>query len=168
MRRKSLWIFGIIAPVFFVLSVFLLALLNPRYSHIYHTISELGEIGAVTAQPASIMFVVTGGMLMVFGYDLQETLHRQDKRVWCGILVILYGFFDFVGSGIFPVDAGGASTTLVATVHVYTTLIGELAVLGIPIWFLKDTEGGFGWDELRKFSRVCILHESSFSSVSRL
>ena len=37
---------GIIAPIGFTLSVVILVALIPGYSHVYHTISELGEVGA--------------------------------------------------------------------------------------------------------------------------
>ena len=67
---------------------------------------------------------------------------------------MIYGILDYVGSGFFPVDFGGASTSLAATIHVYATLVGEFAAVGMPIWFLKDTEGVDGWDEHRRFSRV--------------
>ena len=154
MGRRGFWVLGIVAPVFFAVCVGVLASLRPDYSHVYNTISELGEAGSAMVQPASIVFILTGVMLMVFGYDLQRALERSDKRVWSGVLVMLYGFLDFVGSGVFPVDAGGASTTLVATIHVYATLIGELAAVGMPIWFLKDTEGVEGWETHRGFSKL--------------
>ncbi len=62
---------GIVAPVFFALSVIILGAIKPEYSHIYHTMSELGEIGAVTAQPAAIVFIVSGLMIIGFGYIVQ-------------------------------------------------------------------------------------------------
>lgn len=154
MGRRGFWVLGLIAPVFFTISVFVLALLRPGYSHVYNTISELGEVGSVNAQVASVVFILTGIMLVVFGYGLQRTLKRSDKQVWSGVLVMLYGLLDFVGSGIFPVDPGGASTTLIATIHVYATLFGELAAVGMPIWFLRDTEGVDGWEVHRRFSRL--------------
>jgi hypothetical protein len=67
---------------------------------------------------------------------------------------MLYGLLDFVGSGVFPVEAGGAATSLVSTIHVYATLMGEFAAVGMPIWFLNDTEGAGGGDIHRRFSRV--------------
>jgi len=154
MGRRGFWVLGMVAPIFFTISVWVLALLRPGYSHVYNTISELGETGSINAQAASIVFIFTGIMLAIFGYELQRNLKRSDQRVWSGVLVMLYGILDFVGSGAFPVDAGGASTTLMATIHVYATLFGELAAVGMPICFLKDTEGVHGWENHRRFSRV--------------
>ena len=90
MGRHGFWVLGFVAPVFFTISVFVLALLRPGYSHVYNTISELGEVGSGNAQVASVVFIITGIMLAVFGYGLQKTLVRSDKRVWSGVLVILY------------------------------------------------------------------------------
>jgi hypothetical protein len=114
----------------------------------------LGEVGSVTAQLASVVFIITGVMLMIYGYNLHKILGKNGKSVGSGILLMLFGFLDFVGSGLFPVDIGGASNTMVATIHVYATLIGELAAVGMPIWFLRDTKDSDGWDKHRRFSRV--------------
>jgi hypothetical membrane protein len=145
---------GIIAPVFFTIAVIILGAIKPEYSHIYHTMSELGETGAVTAQSAAIVFIVTGLMITGFGYAVHVGLRQDDKRVWTGVMILLYGLLDFVGSGVFPVDAGGTADTLVSTIHVYATLFGELAALGMPVWFYKDTIGRPEWDEHRGFSKM--------------
>jgi len=116
--KKSVYCLGVAAPIVFTLAVIILGAIKPGYSHIYHTMSELGETGAVTAQPAAIVFIVTGLMIMVFGYGVQVRLRRDDRRVWTGVLIILYGLLDFVGSGVFPVEAGGTANTFISTIHV--------------------------------------------------
>ena len=153
MRREVYWL-GVIAPVFFALSVLVLGAIKPEYSHIYHTMSELGENGAITAQPAAIVFIAVGLMITVFGYAVQLGLKRDDRRVWTGVMIMLYGLLDFVGSGVFPVEAGGTADTLVSTIHVYATLFGELAALGMPVWFYKDTVGRPEWEAHRGFSKA--------------
>ena len=152
--RRRIYTLGIVAPVFFALAVIILGAIKPEYSHIYHTMSELGETGAVTAQPAAIVFILTGFMITVFGYGVQMGLKRDDKRVWTGMLIMLYGLLDFIGSGVFPVEAGGTADTLVSTIHVYATLFGELAALGMPVWFYKDTVGLVEWEKHRGFSKT--------------
>lgn len=151
--RREIYTLGIVAPVFFALSVIILGAIKPEYSHIYHTMSELGETGAVTAQPAALVFIISGLMIIGFGYAVQMGLRRDDKRVWTGVLIMLYGLLDFVGSGVFPVEAGGTADTMVSTVHVYATLFGELAALGMPVWFYKDTAGFPEWEKHRVFSK---------------
>jgi len=153
MARRGFWALGLVAPVFFAGAVIALGALKPGYSYVYNTISELGEVGGVTAQSASLVFIVTGVMITVFGLGLHLRLRRGDRRVWSGVLVMLYGLLDFVGSGVFPIEAGGAATSMVSTVHVYATLLGEFAAVGMPIWFINDTEDVEGWDEHRRFSR---------------
>ena len=152
--RRRIYTLGIVAPVFFALAVIILGAIKPEYSHIYHTMSELGETGAVTAQPAAIVFILTGFIITVFGYGVQMGLKRDDKRVWTGMLIMLYGLLDFIGSGVFPVEAEGTADTLVSTIHVYATLFGELAALGMPVWFYKDTVGLVEWEKHRGFSKT--------------
>ena len=154
MAHRGFWVLGVIAPVFFAVAVAYMGWIQPGYSHVYQTISELGATGSVTAQPAALMFTFTGFMITLFGFSLQIRLRRDDRQVWTGILVMLYGVLDFIGSGLFPVEAGGAASTLVSTIHVYATLFGEFAAIGMPIWLLKDTEDGEEWDGLRAFSKI--------------
>ena len=152
MDKRLYWILGTVAPILFAATVVVLGAMKPGYSHIYNTISELGETGSSVATVAALVFVVTGVMITVFGYGLQTVLKQKDRAITAGVLVMLYGLLDFVGSGVFPVEAGGAATTLVSTIHVYVTLVGELLALGMPIWFLRDTKGLDGWEGLRRFS----------------
>ncbi len=126
---------GLSAPVFFALAVALLGYLKPGYSHVYHTMSELGEFGSVTAQPAALVFTVTGIMITLFGYDLHRTLMRDDKMVWSGILVMLYGLLDFVGSGIFPVDAADQRRHLYPLFTSTLPFWGSSLLLGCPYGF---------------------------------
>jgi len=154
MGSRRYAILGMAAPAFFAVSVIALSLMRSDYSHVYHTISELGEAGAANAQVAGAVFVITGLMLVVYGYGLHLKLQRDDKRVWSGVCVILYGLLDFVGSGLFPVDQGGAAATVTAGIHVTATVLGELAALAMPIAFLIDTESIDKWTPLRGFSKT--------------
>jgi len=155
--RCVAYLLGLYAPIFFGLSVAILGALKPEYSHIYHTISELGETGGVTAGAASALFIVTGLMITVFGYLVQIRLRRRDKRVWTGVMIMLYGVLDFICSGVFPIEAGGSATTLGSVLHVYATLFGELAATGMPVWFIRDTEGLGQWNRHRRFSRIVFM-----------
>ncbi len=147
---------GIITPIGFTLMVIILGALTPEYSHVYHTISELGEAGAPYAREASIVFIITGLMIAAFGYSHHRSLPRRDYRVLSGLCIIIYALFDFVGSGVFPVDLGGAANTATASYHVTLTVLGELAVLAMPAAFLMDTDGVAGWEGLRRFSKATL------------
>jgi len=136
--RKLQALSGILAPVFFFAAVVYMSLSRPGYSHVYNVISELGETGSPTASAASVTFIVTGLMIILFGLGLHSELSRGSRRV---AAVALYGLLDFVGSGVFPCDPGGASITLIGAVHANLTVLGELAALAAPFLFLWDTEG---------------------------
>jgi hypothetical membrane protein len=150
--KKLYSIIGMAAPVFFAVAVIVLGAYTPGYSHVYHTISELGETGAPYAGAASMVFIVTGLMIALFGYGLLKSIPKYESQVFTGICVIFYALLDFVGSGVFPVDSGGAANTVVASIHVNMTILGEMAALAMPVVFLWDTENVLGWTQLRKFS----------------
>ena len=115
--RKLQALSGILAPAFFFAAVVYMSLSRPGYSDVYNVISELGETGSQTASAASITFMVTGLMIIFFGLGLHSELSRGSRRVWTGVAVALYGLLDFVGSGVFPCDPGGASITPIGAVH---------------------------------------------------
>jgi hypothetical membrane protein len=154
MDSRLLSYIGVIAPIGFVIAVVILGALTPGYSPIYHTISELGEVGAPYSREASFVFIVTGLLIAIFGYGLHRNLPKRDYRVLSGLCVMVYALLDFVGSGVFPVDPGGAANTVTASYHVTLTVLGELAALAMPATFLMDTDGLNGWDELRRFSKI--------------
>jgi hypothetical protein len=152
--RKLQALSGILAPVFFFAAVVYMSLSRPGYSHVYNVISELGETGSPTASAASVTFIVTGLMIILFGLGLHSELSRGGRRVWTGAAVALYGLLDFVGSGVFPCDPGGASRTFMGAVHANLTVLGELAALAAPFLFLWDTEGREEWGDHRRLTYV--------------
>ena len=107
--RKLQALSGVLAPAFFFTAVVYMSLSRPGYSHVYNVISELGETGSPTASAASITFIVTGLMIVFFGQGLHSELSLGSRRVYAGAAVALYGLLDFVGSGVFPCDPGGAA-----------------------------------------------------------
>jgi hypothetical membrane protein len=153
MDRRLYSYVGMAAPIVFTVSVMVLGAVTPGYSHVYHTISELGEVGAPYAGTASTVFIVCGLMIALFGYGLQQGIPRPDARVLSGLCVMVYGLFDFVGSGVFPVDAGGAADTVTASYHVTLTVLGELAALATPFMFLQDTENVLRWSRFKEFGK---------------
>lgn len=151
-RRLLQW--GVLAPVGFVIAVLILSYMTPGYSHIFNTISELGETGAPYATTTSTIFIITGLMLAVFGYGFYSLLDEKGAGKLSGVFIMAYALFDFVGSGVFPVDPGGAADTTVAGLHVTLTVLGELSALAMPIAFLMDTDRVRGWEGLRRISKV--------------
>jgi len=150
--RKLQALSGILAPAFFFAAVVYMSLGRPGYSHVYNVISELGETGSPTAYTASITFIVTGLMIVFFGLGLHSELSLGCRRVWTGAAVALYGLLDFVGSGVFPCDHGGASITFTGVVHANLTILGELAALAAPFLFLWDTNGREEWGGHRRLT----------------
>lgn len=155
-RRLPVYL-GLFAPIGFMLSVIVLGSLTPGYSSVYNTISELGETGAPYGGYASSLFVVTGLMLASFGLIFHIKLPKRESGLTSGICIILYALADFVGSGLFPVDPGGAVVTVTASYHVTLTVIGELAALAMPVLFLMETTGEQGWERMRKFSKIIVV-----------
>lgn len=84
-------------------------------------------------------------MIVFFRIGQHSELSRGSRRVWTRAAVIPYGLMDFVGSGVFPCDPGGALVTPTAAVHPNLTVVGELAALATPFLFLWETERRGEW-----------------------
>jgi hypothetical protein len=152
MDKRLTWL-GIIGPTGFTVAVVVLSALTPGYSHIYNTISELGEVGAPFERVVSLVFIVTGVMLTFFGVLLHQEVKREGFVLSSGVLLIIYAVADFIGSGVFPVDPGGSVSTETGAIHVSLTVIGELSALAMPFLFLMETEDRKGWERMRKISK---------------
>lgn len=76
---------------------------KPGYSHLRHTISELGETGSPIGRGASIGFFLTGVFLWLFLLAAAKALPHEPKEVFYLLSLVGVGY---VGGGIFRCDPG--------------------------------------------------------------
>ena len=141
--RKTLVSCGIIFPIFSTITYIILDLLRPDYNPLTLTISELGVVGTSTALIASIIFIIVGIMITLFALGLYLTI-REEKSALIGcFLLSCDGILGYVGSGIFPVDAGVFPVTFHGLMHFIVSMVSLLVMVLAPFFIahaLKEKE----------------------------
>lgn len=151
LRRQVLCYFGLLAPVWIVVSVTYSGLLYPGYSHINQAMSELHAAGSpietiapyINHYPLAILFAG-------FGYYIVCFCKSRAARV-SGYCIILHGIATF-SAGYFPCDTGCSpeGTSFNHVMHGLSGLAVMLTLLIAPaIWGVIAKEElhstWFGW-----------------------
>lgn len=121
-----------------------LGFLKPGYDPVLSTISELGERGGAHASLASALFIAIGlaETLLAAGLYLRV---RLSRAAFAGALCLaVNGLFDYVGSGIFPCDAGGRYESFSGKAHLVVSVVGMLAMI-FPAFFFAFAFRKKGW-----------------------
>lgn len=95
----------ILSAVFTAFCTIYFASLRPEYSHFRHTISELGESGAIHQNPVQFLFFFPVGLLIWLAVWL--AMNHYPNRL-SGLTLILFSCLGtgYVMSAIFPADTG--------------------------------------------------------------
>ncbi|MHA1379011.1 MAG: DUF998 domain-containing protein [Candidatus Helarchaeota archaeon] len=151
---KILALFGIVIPILDVVVFYILGIFTPNYNPLTKTISELGEAGAPNAVVASIYFIISGIIFILFSIGLYHGIN-ESKGSWLGpFLLAMEGGFDFIGSGVFPCDVGCVGQTFSGMMHLIVSLIGMLAIALAPFAIWRGLKKDENWIGYEKFSLI--------------
>lgn len=108
MSNRTAAMLGLVANLLFWPSLLVFAALNPRYSHLTKSVSELGAWGAANMWAFNVLgFIGPGLLLAVFGWMLAR---RALAHGWVtASLLALAGVFVAV-AGVFPADMSDFSS----------------------------------------------------------
>lgn len=135
---------GILAPIVYVAALVIGNILDPSYSQIGKTVSELIQRDAPNRDLLNAIFIIYNILLIPFGFALYRSLNTSKTRVIILALLILDAVLGVAWTLFFPLDAGGKIVSLTANLHV---------IVGIPVVFaIFIMEAGF-WHSTRKDSR---------------
>ena len=147
---------GIAAPILFALAVIILGFLREDYSHISHTISDLGEIGSPNRAGQNVNFILTGLLIVAFSFGLYRGT-GPGKRVMVGSLLVAVIGLGVAGAGVFPDDVSCPSpgcNSLAANGH---AVAGFMVFPLIPFAILLFARGlgrDTAWRRYRMYSLV--------------
>lgn len=103
MTKKDFAIFGMIAPLLFWITYFIMAGARPEYSFYTKAISELGSLDAPHKWVWNILgYGVPGLFISIYAYGLFQSVSNAGSKLPL-IGIMLSGFFMAL-SGIFPGD----------------------------------------------------------------
>jgi uncharacterized protein DUF998 len=119
-------------------------ILDPSYSQVGKTVSELIEIGAPNRDLLNGIFVLYNLFLIPFAEGLYKSLTKGSQGKLLLLSLLSIGILGIVWTLFFPLDANGGSTTFTGAMHL---------IIGIPVVFATLlTELSF-WRAVRNDSR---------------
>ena len=95
---------GLLAPIIFLVTYFLMSSFRPEYSHLTKAISELGSLDAPNKWWWNIIgYMLVGGMISFFAIGLKQSVNPDGKGKLAFWGLFLSGLFMSI-SGVFPGD----------------------------------------------------------------
>lgn len=112
---------------------FTLGALYPGYNFIDQSESYLGTADSPVAKYMSIWGVMFCILLIIFAWGLRKTIFSAGK--WEAVVVwsiVLYGFGEGAGSGLFPYDHVNNTLSFSGELHSFFAAVGGVAIAIIP------------------------------------
>lgn len=131
---------------------FTLGALYPGYNFIYQSESYLGTADSPVAVYMSVWGVVFCILLIIFAWGLRKTIFSAGK--WEAVVVwsiVLYGFGEGAGSGLFPYDHVNNTLSFSGEMHSFFGALGGVAIALIPFSCSKI----FSKDVLPRMNAYC-------------
>jgi hypothetical membrane protein len=125
---------GILAFLLAVAGSLAIGFTIPGYDPIRSTISELGERGSPAFAIAGILFILIGICAAFFSAGLLSRSRKNKLALAGSVSLFANAVFDYIGSGIFPCDAGGAYVSISGQIHFIVSVIG-MSVMVLPAFF---------------------------------
>lgn len=97
---------GLGATVLVLVGTWAFALARPEYSHIRHTISELGESGAPLASLVSFGFFLPTGVLVWLAIVFAYPCYAHHRSTYVGLCAFASLGLGYVMAAFFPCDPG--------------------------------------------------------------
>src|SRR5665647_1559803 len=116
-KIQALALCGILSPIIYVVAVTLGGILDPSYSHIGKTVSELVERGAPNRDLLNTLLVVYNVLIIPFAVGLYFGLKRGLTRSLVLVALVLTGILGTAVTVFFPLDAAGQSVTFMGMMH---------------------------------------------------
>jgi len=153
MNLKIISLFGIIAPIIFVITVVVGGLITSGYSHLSQSISELVMSGAQNKLYLDIPFSINYVFSCIFGFGLfvifqskASPLNSSTGLIGFTILGII-AILSFLSSNFFTMNLPGTPATTSGTIHLILVGLESLgsmvAILLVGLWFKKVGLSGY-------------------------
>ncbi|MGE5533851.1 MAG: DUF998 domain-containing protein [Bacillota bacterium] len=139
-KIRILALSGILSPIVYVITVALGGFLDPTYSHIGKTVSELVEVGAPNRNLLNIMLEVYNVLIIPFAVGLYFGLKRGWSRSLVLSALVLTGILGTFVTVFFPLDAAGKSVTFTGTMHLVVVglVVPCTFVFMLGFWIAQD------------------------------
>jgi hypothetical membrane protein len=146
---------GLVAPIFYLVLVSTLGLLEPDFSHRTDMMSMLGGVEGIRGLLFNIGVVITGLLLIVFAFGLHQSIHHGVGSKIGPILIALGGVGMF-GSGIFSCDVNCVnvieSKTFIGILHMLNAFVAGSCLAISPFFIFFRMKQDKLWEKYRSFT----------------
>lgn len=165
-KLKLFALSGILAPVIYVIALVIGNILDPTYSQIGRTVSELIQRGAPNRDLLNALFVVYNLLIIPFAVGLYMSL----KKGWTSGIVlaslVIIGLLGVAWTLFFPLDEGGQSVSLTGMLHL---IVGGLVVpftFAFQLAFWRNATKDERWKKYGTFSLVIFVITLVFGLIT--
>lgn len=163
--QKLLATCGIVGPVLYTIVLATLGLLQPDYSHITQSMSELGEVGAPNATIMNIAgFILLGLLIIAFAFGLHRCI-SEGKGSKIGPALVAVSGAALVMTGIFPCDPGCVDVSIVGITHSVFAMIAAFAMTLAPLVIIPRLKRDARWQSYLAYSLVTVVVALALSAV---
>jgi len=146
-------LFGIIAPIIFIITITVGGVITSGYSHLSQSVSELVISGAPNKLYLDIPFSINYILSCIFGFGLFVIFRSQASPLnsstgLIGFIVLgIIAILSFLSSNFFTMNLPGTPATTSGTIHLI--LVGlesfgsMVAILLVGLWFKKIGLSGY-------------------------
>ena len=151
---RILAVYGILAPLLYVAALTVGNVLDPAYSQVGKTVSELIESGAPNRNLLDAIFVVYNLFLIPFAEGLYKALNKGPAPKIIFVSLLLIAILGVGWTLFFPLDANGASTSFTGMMHIIIGIPVVFATLLAEIYFWRATRNDPRWTGYARFSLI--------------
>ena len=151
-KIQALAICGILSPIVYFIAVAVGGFLDPSYSHIGKTVSELVEVGAPNRDLLNIMLLVYNVLIIPFAVGLYFGLKKGLSRSLVLIALVLTGILGTFVTVFFPLDAAGKSVTFTGMMHLVVVGLVVPCTFVFMLGFWNSARKDIRWGKLALFS----------------
>jgi hypothetical protein len=149
---KILALCGILAPIVYVSALIVGNILDPLYSQVGKTISELIARGAPNRDLLNGIFIVYNVLLIPFAFGMYYGLKKGWARSVIFVALIISGVLGIAWTLFFPLDVGGKSVTLTGQLHLAVGGLVVPLIFALELSFWRGARKNSRWKGYDKFS----------------
>ena len=146
---------GLVAPIFYIVLVSVLGLLEPNFSHRTDMMSLLGGVKGIRGLVFNVGVVVTGFLLIAFAYGLHQNINKGVGSKIGPILIVLAGLGLF-GSGIFSCNTNCLNVietrTTIGILHMISAFVSGSCFAISPFFIFFRMKKDPLWKKYRSFT----------------
>lgn len=146
---------GLVAPIFYIVLVSTLGLLEPGFSHRTDMMSILGGVVGIRGLIFNIGVVITGLLLIIFAFGLHLSINKGLGSKVGPILIIIAGV-GLLGSAIFSCNVNCVNVietrTLTGVMHMLSAFVAGSFLAISPFFIFFRMKQDKLWRNYRSFT----------------